>query len=160
MDIAPSKGGEQLGAFTWPGKLRDVCCSATNLKVTDQAGVDALVAAFNVYREAVIYAFETGRNVPQENLRSTMMEEFLGWLFKDLFDILDADRPKNFLWESRSEAISHLRSHHNVSAHYFRSESEDRKERSGLVIGSVMKLEIGQLEIPNRRFLKPSRCRS
>jgi len=118
--------------------------AATNLKVTDQAGVDALVAAFNVYREAVIYAFETGRNVPQENLRSTMMEEFLGWLFKDLFDILDADRPKNFfMGKSVGSYLALTFAPQRFSSLFFDPNPKIGKKDQDFVIGSVMKLEIG-----------------
>lgn len=69
---------------------------ATNTEVVDEAGVTTLVEAFNQYRNESVYIFESGDNVPQANLRSTMTEEFLGWLFKDVFKILGRAKPENY----------------------------------------------------------------
>lgn len=65
-------------------------------KIIDAESVKLLVNAFNEYRKVAIYIFEDGKNVPQSNLRSTLMEEFLGWLFKDIFSILGHEVPGNF----------------------------------------------------------------
>lgn len=70
--------------------------AASDLVLTDKAAVYALTESFNTYRRKTIYIFEGGKNVPQENLRSTMMEEFLSWLFKDVFVALEFEQPKNF----------------------------------------------------------------
>ncbi len=75
---------------------RKFCDSAKSLEVVDVESIGSLVSAFNEYRRESIYIFEGGKNVPQENLRSTMMEEFLIWLFKDIFLLLDRDVPNNF----------------------------------------------------------------
>jgi hypothetical protein len=69
---------------------------ASSLNVSDVQGVHALVAALNTYRDAAIYVFESGRNVPQETLRSSLLEEFFSWLFKDIFSILDERMPPTF----------------------------------------------------------------
>ncbi|CAE6768538.1 hypothetical protein R69619_03732 [Paraburkholderia nemoris] len=70
--------------------------TASAFEVVDKLSVARLVRAFNTYRRKTIYTFEAGVNVPQENLRSTMMEEFLGWLFKDIFVLLGYSIPDNF----------------------------------------------------------------
>lgn len=69
---------------------------ARAIHVINQQAVIALVKAFNEYRRISVYLFEDGKNVPQANMRSTMMEEFLGWLFKDVFELLDEAAPGNF----------------------------------------------------------------
>lgn len=71
--------------------------AAEAIDVIESPAVAKLTQAFNAYRDAVIYTFESGQNVPQENLRSTMMEEFFGWLFKDIFSALGRERPSNYL---------------------------------------------------------------
>lgn len=70
---------------------------AAALSIIDQDAVNGLVDLLNVYRNVSVYVFEGGRNVPQETLRSTIMEEFLGWLFKDIFLLLDVDAPANYV---------------------------------------------------------------
>lgn len=75
---------------------KQFAAEAATIEVLDKDGVKKLVDAFNEYRRQTIYVFEDGDNVPQSNLRSTMMEEFLGWLFKDIFVILAIPTPQNF----------------------------------------------------------------
>lgn len=70
--------------------------TAQSLSVTKSKTVRELVRAINRYRSNSIAVFEGGKNVPQENLRSTILEEFLSWLFKDIFEILDAKVPSNY----------------------------------------------------------------
>jgi len=69
---------------------------AEGISVTNDTSVIELVSALNEYREASIYIFEGGVNVPQSNLRSTIMEEFLIWLFKDIFEALGYEQPENY----------------------------------------------------------------
>lgn len=88
-----SKGGVLLPALADYLKFENI---ANNINVIGAAGVHALVEAFNDYRLQTVYLFEDGENVPQSNLRSTMMEEFLGWLFKDIFALLNKPTPENF----------------------------------------------------------------
>jgi hypothetical protein len=66
------------------------------LLMTDDKAVNSLVAALNRYRDRVLNTFESARNVPQENLRSTILEEFFGWLFKDIFAALGREVPANY----------------------------------------------------------------
>ncbi len=54
------------------------------LKVVKSADVKKLVEATNEYRKKVIYIFEERKNSGQEGLRSSILEEFLFHLFKDL----------------------------------------------------------------------------
>ena len=70
--------------------------SAEKIEVTDAKSARKLVRIFNEYRLKSIEIFGRGKNVPQSNLRSTMMEEFYTWLFKDIFRVVEKDIPKNF----------------------------------------------------------------
>jgi hypothetical protein len=54
------------------------------VKIIDEASVRALVAAVNQYRREVLYVLEDRDNSGQENLRSTIMEEFFQHLFGDI----------------------------------------------------------------------------
>jgi hypothetical protein len=69
--------------------------AAKLVKVIDEHSVAKMVDAFNAYRMASIGVFESGKNVPQENLRSTMMEEFFAWIFKDIFEVVSIPLPQN-----------------------------------------------------------------
>ena len=69
---------------------------ASSLPITTDESIVELVSALNEYRDSSVYIFESGKNVPQANLRSSIMEEFLIWLFKDIFDLLDFDKPTNY----------------------------------------------------------------
>jgi len=75
--------------------------AAQKLLVTNEVAVNQLVALFNTYRATAVYQFESGKNVPQENLRSTMLEELLCWLFKDVFALLEIEQPSNY-WAGKA----------------------------------------------------------
>ncbi|GMO94235.1 Bpu10I family restriction endonuclease [Bradyrhizobium sp. TM239] len=83
------------------GSYEKFSTAALSLVVSDKNSVFALVEAFNAYRNEAVYLFESGKNVPQENLRSTMLEELFSWLFKDLFAILQFDQPTNY-WAGKA----------------------------------------------------------
>lgn len=57
---------------------------AGELNIVDNASVSKLVSLLNDYRKQVIPIFEARNNSGQENLRSTILEEFFQLLFKDL----------------------------------------------------------------------------
>lgn len=63
---------------------------------TTAAEVEALVGHLNTYRDEVVYALEDRKNSGQANLRSTILEEFLYWLFRDVFRTLKQPRPDGF----------------------------------------------------------------
>jgi hypothetical protein len=69
---------------------------AEAIEVIDDESVSKLVDALNQYRNEAVYIFEGGKNVPQANLRSSIMEEFLIWLFKDIFKVLNLEKPDNY----------------------------------------------------------------
>jgi hypothetical protein len=70
--------------------------TAKALSVLDQESIRDLVAALNAYRRESIYVFEGGKNVPQETLRSSLLEEFFSWLFKDIFLLFEGPVPESF----------------------------------------------------------------
>jgi len=55
-----------------------------DLNIIDTDAVKAFVNATNEYRKNVLYLLEKRKNSGQENLRSTILEEFFRHLFKDL----------------------------------------------------------------------------
>lgn len=118
--------------------------AASSIQVIDDASVAALTDAFNAYRSDVIYTFEGGKNVPQENLRSTMMEEFFGWLFKDLFDTLGQRRPKNYLAGKATSSYLNLTFAPKNFATLFESPNPriGRKDQD-FAIGATMKISVG-----------------
>jgi hypothetical protein len=69
--------------------------SIDKLEVLDEVSVHKFVDSFNKYRNNVVYALEDRPNSGQENLRSSMLEEFFQRLLKD--EILKAlgDTPRN-----------------------------------------------------------------
>lgn len=118
--------------------------TAAAIEVTDAESVAALTEAFNVYREAVIYIFEGGSNVPQENLRSTMVEEFLGWLFKDIFIILGRDRPENYLaGKAMSSYLTLTFAPKNFPSLFDNPNPRISRKDQDFAIGAVMNIAIG-----------------
>lgn len=77
-------------------KYAEFTARAHDITVVDEVAVRQLVQALNEYRDHAIYVFEDGRNVPQETLRSSLLEEFFSWLFKDVFLALDEEVPESF----------------------------------------------------------------
>lgn len=68
-----------------------------NLIVESEDQVKLLCKEFNLYRTESAYFLERRNNSAQENLRSSMMEEFFVHLFKDLIkNKLDKKIPGNF----------------------------------------------------------------
>lgn len=71
--------------------LREACINYSSyrkvidsLTINDKNSIKAFVEATNEYREKVLYLLENRPNSGQENLRSTILEEFFRHLFKDL----------------------------------------------------------------------------
>jgi hypothetical protein len=69
---------------------------AAKLTIRKAADVKKLVALANAYRELAMYSLEDRDNSGQENLRSSILEEFLGWLFKDVHVARGLEVPANF----------------------------------------------------------------
>ena len=121
---------------------------ASALKIVDQASVEALVDAFNDYRDAVIYPFENGKNVPQETLRSGMLEEFFGWLFRDIFEVLKIDEPKNYYaGKSTGSYLSLSFAPKNFPSLFTNPNPKIAKKNQDFAIGSRMQLEIRPADI-------------
>lgn len=73
--------------------IRDI----TDIKITNEAGVRAFVRRFNKYRSAVVNDFEERENSGQENLRSSMLEEFFQHLFREEVKEVLGERPTNLI---------------------------------------------------------------
>ncbi|GFE67250.1 Bpu10I family restriction endonuclease [Litoreibacter roseus] len=113
------------------------------LEIKDDASVIQLVGAFNAYRRAAIPIFEAGKNVPQENLRSTMMEELYAWLFKDIFELLEIDQPLNFkLGKSTSSYVSLTFAPHNFASIFNDPNPRIAKKDQDFAIGATFQLTI------------------
>lgn len=69
---------------------------AAKLTIRKASDVKKLVALANNYREVALYPLEDRDNSGQENLRSSILEEFLGWLFKDVHEARGLEVPSNF----------------------------------------------------------------
>ena len=116
----------------------------TGLEVNSPLAVSALVAAFNEYRDAVVYVFEGGKNVPQENLRSTMMEEFLGWLFKDIFSCVEISEPGNFVaGKAMSSYLTLTFAPRNFKELFSDPNPRVSKKDQDFAIGATMEVKVG-----------------
>lgn len=74
-----------------------------DLSILDDAGVKDLVSAFNDYRLAVLEPIESRKNSGQENIRSSMLEEFFCHLFIDVIKDSLEEVPDNlFLGKANS----------------------------------------------------------
>ena len=58
--------------------------SIDSLNIKDEKSIEKLVLAFNLYRKQTLKTIESRTNSGQENLRSSMLEEFFCHLFSDL----------------------------------------------------------------------------
>jgi len=73
------------------------------LKIIDAEAVKTFVSSFNEYRSKVQYIIEARPNSGQENIRSTMLEEFFRHLLQDLITEAVGKEPKNlFLGKANS----------------------------------------------------------
>ncbi|MEM6378284.1 MAG: Bpu10I family restriction endonuclease [Bacteroidota bacterium] len=71
--------------------------------IRDEVGVNKLVFEFNEYRKQVIGILESRKNSGQENLRSSMLEEFFCHLFSDLLKESLSNIPNNlFMGKAKS----------------------------------------------------------
>ena len=74
-----------------------------DITVLDETGVKDLVRAFNNYRLAVLEPIESRKNSGQENIRSSMLEEFFCHLFIDVIKESLVEVPDNlFLGKANS----------------------------------------------------------
>lgn len=74
-----------------------------DLSVIDEVAVKDLVSAFNDYRLAVLKPIESRKNSGQENIRSSMLEEFFCHLFIDVIKESLEEVPDNlFLGKANS----------------------------------------------------------
>jgi len=86
--------------YQWYLKFLD---QISNEFITDEAGVNKLVFEFNEYRTQVIGILESRKNSGQENLRSSMLEEFFCHLFSDLLKESLSNIPNNlFMGKAKS----------------------------------------------------------
>ena len=67
-----------------------------DLTIVNKNSVKAFVKVTNYYRKRVISIFESRSNAGQENLRSTILEEFCQHLFSDLVKQKLSDLPSSF----------------------------------------------------------------
>lgn len=117
---------------------------ASSIAVNSPESVTALVDAFNAYRDEVVYVFESGKNVPQENLRSTMMEEFFGWLFKDIFLCVGINEPGNFVaGKAMSSYLTLTFAPRNFSELFSDPNPRVSKKDQDFAIGATMELSVG-----------------
>jgi hypothetical protein len=117
---------------------------AEAIDVINEHAVAKLTQSFNTYRDAVIYTFEGGQNVPQENLRSTMMEEFFGWLFKDIFSVLGHERPSNYLaGKATSSYLTLTFAPKDFLSLFDNPNPRISRKDQDFAIGATMKLSVG-----------------
>lgn len=114
-----------------------------DLKIENNTSVTKLVDAFNAYRRISIPIFEAGKNVPQENLRSTMMEELYAWLFKDIFELIEIDQPPNFrLGKSTNSYVSLSFAPHSFASIFGDPNPRIAKKDQDFAIGAAFQLTI------------------
>jgi hypothetical protein len=117
--------------------------AATALSVIDDAAVISLVDIFNEYRRQAIPLFEAGKNVPQENLRNTLMEELFAWLFKDIFELIEAPIPDNFrMGKSNSSYVSLTFSPHSFDQIFSNPNPRIAKKDQDFAIGAAFQLSV------------------
>tara|TARA_B110000967_G_C18893191_1_gene568796 strand:+ start:3053 stop:3907 length:855 start_codon:yes stop_codon:yes gene_type:complete len=83
---------ELIGAYQDYVTFRN---NVSNLNVLKSSDVSMLCKYFNDYRSKVVYLLEKRPSSGQENLRSTMMEEFFVHLFSDLIKSKFENLPKS-----------------------------------------------------------------
>jgi hypothetical protein len=116
---------------------------ASTLSLINEAAVERLVEIFNIYRNVSISIFESGKNVPQENLRSTMIEEFFSWLFKDIFVLLDFRPPNNLkIGKSVNSYVSLTFAPHSFGTIFDHPNPRVAKKDQDFAIGATFKLRI------------------
>ncbi len=109
--------------------------------VLTSGDVVALVDALNEYRAVALPIFESGKNVPQENLRSTLMEEFFSWLFKDIFTALDLDVPRNVrIGKSVNSYVSLAFAPHSFKTVFSDPNPRIAKKDQDFAIGALFRL--------------------
>lgn len=75
----------------------------SSFNIVDNEGIKNLVDEFNIYRGNVLSILESRKNSGQENLRSSMLEEFFCHLFSDLITSLLVKIPENiFVGKAKS----------------------------------------------------------
>lgn len=67
------------------------------ISILDEVGVNTAVDLVNQYRAATLHLFEGRENSGQENLRSTILEEFFYHLFRGLINQFFASPPENLI---------------------------------------------------------------
>ena len=81
--------------------------SVSQIKVLNKRNIGRLVESFNTYRSKVAYVFEARENSGQENLQSTMMEEFFKHLLRDLVIPICGQNPPN-MWMGKGKGYVDL----------------------------------------------------
>ena len=76
-------------------EYREFRKNTSNIKILTPSEIRTFLKQFNGYREKVIGIFEQRKNSGQENLRSTMLEEFFTHLFIGLVSEICKKRPEN-----------------------------------------------------------------
>lgn len=81
----------------------DFIKNISEIEIFDEKGVTDLVYEFNEYRKQVLEILESRKNSGQENLRSSMLEEFFCHLFFDLIKKTLSNIPDNlFMGKAKS----------------------------------------------------------
>jgi len=75
------------------------------LKVLDESSVYKFVDLFNKYRSNVVYTLENRPNSGQENLRSSLLEEFFQHLFKDAMVKVLGDKSRSVVLGSADSYV-------------------------------------------------------
>jgi len=110
---------------------KEFLCETEQLSVVNDESVKALVEAFNKYRTNSLHLIESRKNSGQENIRSSMLEEFFCHLFVDLIqDILEKQPNNLFLGKANSYvdltfSPSSFKSIFVEPAPYFHSKDQD-----------------------------------
>ncbi|MBA7637598.1 hypothetical protein ES703_45244 [subsurface metagenome] len=87
-----TKDTKLLVAF---GEYKQFRRNISKIKVLDKQNIEKFLQFFNDYRAKVVYIFEERPNSGQENLRTSMLEEFLTHLFSDLIIKICGIKPVN-----------------------------------------------------------------
>lgn len=74
---------------------KNLLLSISKYKIIDEKSITKYVSEFNTYRELSLKIIEARANSGQENIRSSMLEEFFCHLFFDLTEVILEELPKN-----------------------------------------------------------------
>ncbi len=129
---------------------------AEKLKVIDENSVFKLVSLLNGYRNDVLTILESRKNSGQENLRSSILEEFLYLLFKDLIRNSFKKLPENLIIGKADSYIDLTFSPRSFISLFENPSPYIHKKFQDFVLGASIVIEVKSSEEENSLSFKES----